>query len=81
MFMILKTCTKGVNCPLAHSYKELTVEYKPREWVKFFNQKSQRNLKATTTLSTQNEFRKTTDANKFGGFTSGQFMTTQDSGS
>lgn len=80
MYMVLKTCRNGDSCLFAHSYKELTVEYKPKEWVKFFNQKSQRNLKATTTISTQNDFRKTADANKFKDFTSGKFMTTQEAG-
>lgn len=84
MFMVLKMCSKemkGEICPFAHSYRELTVEYKPNEWVKFFNQKSQRNLKGTTMLSTQNEFRKTTDPNNFRVFSSGKLMTAQDSGS
>jgi hypothetical protein len=63
--MVLKMCRNGDDCPFAHHTKELDVEYKPKEWVKIFNQNSQKNLRMIDGMASQSDFRKTLEFSKF----------------
>ena len=65
MYMALKMCRNGDNCPFAHHTKELDVEYKPKEWVKIFSQNSQKNLRFVEGMTSQSDFRKTFEFSKF----------------
>ena len=78
MFSTLKTCINGDSCQFAHGLKELTVDYKPNEWVKIFNQNSQSALKLPNLSTTQSEFRKSQDSSKFKTTRNSKFLTAQD---